>query len=109
MKPNIKHTVKQTVEIVLSSVFDSEILTLFSVYPNPNNGLFILEIEGSPSKFIEVNLIDLLGRVILDTEVEFISGKLYKTFDLKDIESGSFILQVILDGKRMIRKLVIQK
>ena len=102
-------TIIQTVEIVLSSVFDSEILTLFSVYPNPNNGLFILEIEGSPSKFIEVNLIDLLGRVILDTEVEFISGKLYKTFDLKDIESGSFILQVILDGKRMIRKLVIQK
>jgi PKD repeat protein len=102
-------TLIQTLDIVLSSVFDENLYSVFELYPNPNDGRFSVEIEGIPSDKIEFIFIDLLGRKILKREDDFNSGVLRSYFDLNHLESGTYLLQVVQEGKSSIRKFVINK
>jgi hypothetical protein len=63
-----------------------------SVYPNPNNGQFIVELNGAEGVGT-LNIMDMMGRTVYTEGVNF-SGDFRHSLDL-NVASGSYILQVL--------------
>ncbi|MCF8275218.1 MAG: PKD domain-containing protein [Flavobacteriales bacterium] len=77
-----------------------------SVYPNPNTGLFTVELElDSPSE-IAVELNNVLGQRVYQTNVE---SRSYwrKEFDLSSYVKGVYLLRISTDSGVMQRKVII--
>jgi hypothetical protein len=77
-----------------------------SVFPNPTNGIFVVEIDlEKVEKSLEISLYDLLGRLVETKKITNIStDQVY--FDLTGKESGMYILKVHGDNIRHSQKIL---
>lgn len=67
--------------------------TFFSLYPNPTNGSFILEVTGiEQTAFLKVELYDMLGNQMMRTEL---SGQLKYNFTLEGRPSGIYLIRIV--------------
>jgi hypothetical protein len=73
----------------------------YNIYPNPNNGQFIIELTDDAT--IEVS--DALGRIIYLQEHE--SGA--SAINLDDAQASVYYVRVISDGKTSVKKIVVHK
>jgi hypothetical protein len=72
-----------------------------SVYPNPNNGLFILEVRdmGLSTQFVVVNV---LGEVVLSEPVTQEKTQI----NIADLKSGIYFVEVYQNNTRQVIKLI---
>lgn len=84
-------------------IIDSEI----NIYPNPNKGIFNIEINGFGQKF-NVSVINFAGRVIEQEEVKIFANEFKSTLDLSKYSSGVYFLRISNDSKSDYKKIVIQ-
>lgn len=76
-----------------------------SVYPNPTNGIFTLEVSGVEAD-AQITVLDVAGRQVY-TEGVVLNGAFRKEFNL-GLASGAYLLQVqTADGNVLSRKLQI--
>jgi hypothetical protein len=76
------------------------------IYPNPSNGLFkIVPSNGNHGK-LDIQVIDLHGRVILDRQF---NGKNEYQVDLSSAPAGSYEIKVTMEDAVVLKKLVILK
>jgi len=87
----------QGIDNLLSAVHNPTAIAL-SVYPNPTSDILRIDTDETISK---VGILDLNGKILL------LQNGNQKTFDLRSIETGSYILQVKTD-KNTINKLIIK-
>ncbi len=86
---------------------DTDIMSI-NVYPNPNSGVFSLELIGM-SREVEISVIDFAGRLILEEKIRDISAdKLEKQFDFSDYERGVYFLRITHGENVSYKKVVIQ-
>ena len=78
-----------------------------SVYPNPNKGLFTVKIEPISGPF-RLSVLNLLGIVILQEEINARPGKFLKDFDFSMLRSGIYFLRISDQKTDRTLKLVIQ-
>ena len=85
---------------VLTSMLDKNTV---KVYPNPNTGQFRVEVlfDGEAVK-TRMELRDLKGVLLMTEE----SNRGEATFDIGDYKSGTYILTVIINGKRQAWKII---
>ncbi|MEO6305213.1 MAG: PKD domain-containing protein [Bacteroidia bacterium] len=81
------------------------------VYPNPNNGEFMLNIvDGeTTSKGIELLIYNTLGQIVYKNDEEFVNGTLNKKIDLQAIPNGVYFLKMDNGTNSKTLRLVIQK
>ena len=92
----------------LISVNDIEDLkSPIQVYPNPGNGLFTLTFETQKAKDVNLTVVDLTGRYIWGENVTALHGKYNRTFGTNNMASGVYMLNILIDGQRSVRKLVV--
>ncbi len=78
---------------------------LINVYPNPTNGDLIIVIHKNFQK-VEFTLINRLGeKVFLSIESNIILG-FTKNISINNLSKGIYFLEVNMDGKRVMRKVV---
>ncbi|MEM6964471.1 MAG: PKD domain-containing protein [Bacteroidota bacterium] len=99
-------TTSQEILIQLTSTSELSFLEKFELYPNPNNGQFVLHLEGQPLENLNIRLYNILGQQIMEEPVDFSSGSLIKTFDLQELSAATYILQIESENKVMYRKVV---
>lgn len=75
------------------------------IYPNPTNGQFLVDVAGSNSKVLNVEIIDVLGQVILK---ETRNGGNQMAFDLRNQASGTYFVKIEIEGSSKIYKLNVQ-
>ncbi|MCB9230512.1 MAG: T9SS type A sorting domain-containing protein [Bacteroidia bacterium] len=63
------------------------------VYPNPNQGHFIIELEES-SNNLELNIFDLSGKRVYQAAYTGLSGKVREEINLEHVASGLYLLKV---------------
>ena len=86
-------------------------VSFITVYPNPNNGKMSIEMEAKQTAAAEINLIDLTGKKVSTLYV----GKTQKglnTFEVenkKNVSSGIYYLQIMVDGISSYEKVSILK
>ncbi len=78
---------------------------LINVYPNPTNGDLIIVIHKNFQK-VEFTLINRLGeKVFSSIESNIILG-FTKNISINNLSKGIYFLEVNMDGKRVMRKVV---
>jgi hypothetical protein len=64
-----------------------------SVFPNPNNGVFNIQIENSNYSIATFQIIDITGKVILMDKID----EKRKYIDLSSISNGLYMLRINID------------
>lgn len=78
------------------------------VYPNPGQGLMTLEIRGHNRESINLRVLDLAGRILVELP-EMISGTAGRIrVDLRELSAGIYFLQVAGNGWSSTERCVIQ-
>ncbi|HEX9827862.1 MAG TPA: zinc-dependent metalloprotease family protein [Flavobacteriaceae bacterium] len=79
----------------------------FKVYPNPNKGVFVIKLNTSLSRDINIDIFDLRGRKIYHNYYRE-AGDFNENIKLNNVQSGLYLLH-ISDGVRMaIKKIVVE-
>ncbi len=79
---------------------------LFSIYPNPNNGEFSIQVNSSSSNNILVEVYDLRGRLILNKSYNN-SGNLNEKLNLGNVQSGIYLVNVNDGSRKSTKKIVV--
>jgi PKD repeat protein len=106
---NCTTTTQQTIIVVEFGVGIGEILSndQLSVYPNPNTGLFTVDLELDAASEIEVEMNNILGQEVHRSE----SPKQQhwrKEFDLSSYVKGVYVLSISTDKGTIQRRIIIQ-
>lgn len=97
-------TTTQEVVIAVSGQINPDFLEVFEVFPNPNNGTFVLHLEGLPTgRGIQIDIVDVLGRQIYAEKLDFSVQSLKHTIQLPNTASGAHFLRLWHDGKAYSR------
>lgn len=86
-------TIKLALNIMVGTL-DPFIASKLSVYPNPGDGLFWLEIEGRPSEELEVTLFDLLGNAVYAQTFDFQQGQIHQALDVRMLPAAAYVLRL---------------
>ncbi len=79
---------------------------IISVYPNPSNGVFILELRGMPSDKIMIRLINVLGAEVYATISSLpASGK--QSIDVSNLAAGTYMLEIAVENYQLVKKVLI--
>lgn len=80
-----------------------------NLYPNPNNGLFNIEFEVNEQTDIELSIIDITGRTLINREYSNINEKFKETFDLKNnLNTGFYFLDIKIGNEHTQKKFIIK-
>jgi len=101
---------QQTVVVTnTTGVAQTEWLESFLLYPNPNPGIFTVEIIGHPGKDMDFTLFNALGQLIKRDKGDFHTGKLKQVFDYSDLPAGVYTLGVRSGEMVKYVKVVVQQ
>ncbi len=78
----------------------------FKVFPNPNNGTFMIQLNGSLERNIIIELFDIRGRIILTKSFQNV-GDFNQEIQLNHVQSGMYILNVNDGLRKSSKKLII--
>jgi len=74
------------------------------IYPNPNSGMFVLEIEMKSKTELQIQLTNITGQIIYSESV--VASFYKKDIDLSGYAKGVYALKVVGDGGVVCRKVV---
>ncbi len=80
---------------------------IFEVSPNPNNGLFNLNILAIEANSYTLNVRNMIGQQV-HTELISINGELNKQLDLQNVEKGIYFVSLENENEKIVRKIIIK-
>lgn len=96
-QPDTKHTINENILDV-------------QLYPNPNGGNFTLYFNASVSEWLNIQITDLSGKLILELFNQKINpGEYHFKSNIVSLENGIYLCKVKYGNKLSVKKLVIQK
>lgn len=96
------------VEIITTSIQNSQNDWNISVTPNPSNGKFQIEINYFVTTELQIELFDLTGKKVLDVFEQNISGNYVQSFDQSHLTHGIYFIKVSTEERVQVNKLMIQ-
>lgn len=78
----------------------------FSIYPNPNNGSFNVNLNSSSNNTISIGVFDIRGRKVFNKRYES-SPTINEVINLKNVQSGIYLLQVRDGLNKQTKKIII--
>ena len=99
------NTVTVTIEDTSIAIEEVELSKFgLSIYPNPNSGMFVVEIELQAKTDLQIQLINITGQIIYSESINAYSYK--KDIDLSGYAKGIYALKVVSNGGVVCRKVV---
>jgi hypothetical protein len=80
----------------------------FNVYPNPNKGVFILDVNTTQSGIIKIAITDLIGRAVW-TQSENVSVSANIPMNLSYVAEGQYILKAEMNGHMFVKRVMLVK
>lgn len=88
--------------------FENSVAGNLLVYPNPSNSLLNIDLSLQTGANVKISVINMLGESFIYSEQTAGAGNFYKTLDVSGLAAGMYILQLDIEGTRMIRKITIE-
>ena len=82
---------------------ESEYNTLFSVVPNPSNGVFTVTTD--KNDFYTLDVVNVLGEVISSKTIE---GAMNETIDISNFDAGIYLVKVSTSTSQNVQRVVIK-
>ena len=79
---------------------------VLNIYPNPNNGKFVVQSNDLPKGDRSIVITNVIGEVIYQRNLKS-SGILNEEIDLSSINSGIYLMKVSAGEKQIINKLIV--
>ena len=79
-----------------------------SLFPNPSNGKFILELNQVEKMDLNISIINMLGREIFSEMIGHFKGTYKEEFDLSGHSSGIYLLKIRANKEDINRKINIK-
>lgn len=79
-----------------------------SIYPNPSDGVFNLELNRSLGESFDVSILNLSGQHVYTNQLNSSGENQTYTIDLKDLANGVYTIQLITESGIINRKLIIE-
>ena len=86
-----------------TGIHNLEIDNAFKVYPNPNNGIFTIEVNESIHEGT-ISVINMLGAIVYQTECY----NMEKTIDVSNFGKGIFFVKIESEGKTHTKKIIVK-
>lgn len=102
-------TLQQMVDVIITGTDEPEWINSFRLYPNPNDGSFVIDMVGEPANEIAFTLYDASGRLIKRNVSGFDTGVLRQNFLYQDLPSGMYHMQILAGDKSKHVKIVVQR
>ena len=81
----------------------------FTLFPNPNNGSFEINLGESKQEKLQVNITNFLGQVVYaETSISANENNSYK-IETGNLSSGIYLMTMDVDGKTYSKKIIVQK
>jgi len=83
-----------------------------SIYPNPNNGNFVIEstLNDNSSSEADIQIINMFGQVIYMTRTAIVDGELKQEINLdQNIPSGNYFVRVIASEEVITKQIIVQQ
>ncbi|OFY19297.1 MAG: hypothetical protein A2W98_00580 [Bacteroidetes bacterium GWF2_33_38] len=77
------------------------------LYPNPNNGNFVLNIKNAKTSDIRIEMLDFIGKVISVKEISNVDTHI-EEFDVNILPKGIYFVKVSNSSDVMIERVIIQ-
>jgi len=81
----------------------------FRMYPNPNNGIFTIELNASQKETLDINVMNTSGVTVYSLNNLEVSGFVSKKMDLGTLPDGTYLFSISNGKESTLRKLVIKK
>ncbi len=89
-------------------VDEKELSREVNVYPNPSNGHFYVEMEGDLGDEAEVQVLDLMGRVVMTQKMNTTANYSTATIEMENAPAGNYFIK-IQTSKEVFTKKFIKK
>ena len=106
---NCGTTIYEQTIVLTSGTNDAPWVEGFRLFPNPNTGVFSVEMTGLPQDEVEFTLFNTLGQQIKQDVVNFETGSLLRAFDYGNLPAGFYTLRIQASGQEMFVKVTIGK
>jgi len=84
----------------------TESLQLFNVQPNPNSGIFDVDIAGQVHKHLQLTVFNTLGKVVFNEYYDFNTGQLKRRVHLENLASGIYFIRAGTTSQAEYRKMI---
>lgn len=98
-------TTEGTVTVISTGVGQIEGLTALNISPNPNNGQFSVQITLQTTERVQINVLDISGRVIERADKVLSDGRF--EFNLNNQAAGVYLLKINVGEDVLTRRLVV--
>jgi hypothetical protein len=94
-------TTIQIIDLSVNAVLISGIIQELNLLPNPNKGIFSVELKGhSTNKIVQLLLFDTAGKLIENRSLNY-TGYALENYQLKNLASGNYFIQVLMEDKKV--------
>ena len=95
------------VEVDIPEKLSENTLNNINVYPNPNTGVFNIELNSTISENISIKIINILGVTVYEQDNISIVGNFTKVMELSKFDKGIYFLNVEGKSGQLIRKKIV--
>lgn len=83
---------------------------VLSLFPNPNDGNVTLTTTLGPTSHLAIKILDLAGNELYSENIGKTNGDIFsRQLDLHHFPSGTYLVQVIAEEGRLIKKIIVDK
>ncbi|MEI6683241.1 MAG: T9SS type A sorting domain-containing protein [Bacteroidota bacterium] len=79
------------------------------VYPNPNNGMFTLEVATTHAEKLDISILGSTGEMLWSRSGVAVNGVAKENLNLSQLPQGAYLIQLSDGHGKMTRKLLIQR
>jgi Secretion system C-terminal sorting domain/Pregnancy-associated plasma protein-A/Cleaved Adhesin Domain len=81
--------------------------TDFSLFPNPNDGKFTIQLNSESNDYIKINIHDLRGRQVYENSYTN-TGAFNQNISLDKIQSGVYLISITDGTKKTVKRIVLK-
>jgi len=84
------------------SVTEIDLLSMISVYPNPNNGVFNVVVKTDEATEMSVEVLDVRGSLVYTNSFGTVNGEVNRSINLEGAAQGIYFVKVTLNGETAV-------
>ncbi|NVO04034.1 MAG: C10 family peptidase [Bacteroidetes bacterium] len=92
-----------------TTVIDNKPKTSFNVFPNPNNGMFTVELNGDNSENLNLSVYNIVGKEVYSIKNIAASNQFSKRINLEGLSNGIYFIKLESNSNSYSQKIILQK
>jgi len=98
----------QSITVIPSGIDGIAAFNNILIYPNPNTGLFTIELENTKPIKLVIKITNIIGQTVYEKDLGTVSGLYKKEIELNKQAKGIYTLQFITDEGTTVREIVVK-